>query len=203
MDTCPICSTPFKRKYAKKGQRQIYCSRRCGLIASTETVHCLTCGSPFTRNRLMRSRNKQYCSVNCIERKPCEVCGTMILGRGKYAGYNRRFCSRKCSALATRTMTAQGYQIRGFAATIIRIGKLQCERCGNGNVIHLVVHHRDRDHANIRLSNLETLCANCHLEEHHSDGKKRVDLLPQATFLAAHTTESATVSAGSPRHHNP
>lgn len=44
-----------------------------------------------------------------------------------------------------------------------------CERCGFEPVhsCQLDVHHRDGNHANNEISNLETLCANCHRLTHH------------------------------------
>lgn len=40
----------------------------------------------------------------------------------------------------------------------------KCERCGSTRF--LVVHHRDHNHYNNDLDNLETLCKSCHQKEH-------------------------------------
>ena len=42
-----------------------------------------------------------------------------------------------------------------------------CERCGYGaNEKAIIIHHKDRNRNNNKLSNLELICPNCHYEEH-------------------------------------
>lgn len=43
----------------------------------------------------------------------------------------------------------------------------KCERCGYNKKEILNVHHKDRNHDNNDLANLELLCPNCHAEEHY------------------------------------
>lgn len=51
---------------------------------------------------------------------------------------------------------------------LVRTGrkKYSCEKCGisewNGGKITLELHHKDGNHTNNRLENLEILCPNCH-----------------------------------------
>lgn len=67
--------------------------------------------------------------------------------------------------------------------------KYRCEYCGitqwNGKKITLHLHHKDGNHSNNELSNLEILCPNCHSQTDTFGGKssnknkkgKKVDLL--------------------------
>ena len=41
-----------------------------------------------------------------------------------------------------------------------------CERCG---VLATLVHHRDHNSGNMAWENLESLCADCHRDEHKGD----------------------------------
>ncbi|MHB1769558.1 MAG: HNH endonuclease [Minisyncoccota bacterium] len=43
----------------------------------------------------------------------------------------------------------------------------RCERCGYDTKEILNVHHKDRNHENNAMNNLELLCPNCHAEEHY------------------------------------
>lgn len=64
------------------------------------------------------------------------------------------------------------------------IKKYQCERCGisewNGIPIRLELHHKDGNHENSKLENIEILCPNCHSQTDNfrykgrSTKKKRV-----------------------------
>lgn len=55
------------------------------------------------------------------------------------------------------------------------IKKEVCERCGNkewlGKKIPLELHHKDGNHWNNELTNLEILCPNCHALEPNNSGK--------------------------------
>lgn len=50
----------------------------------------------------------------------------------------------------------------------------RCERCGlttwNNQPIPLELHHKDGDHYNNNLDNLEILCPNCHSQENNNSG---------------------------------
>ena len=51
--------------------------------------------------------------------------------------------------------------------------KPHCERCGfvASDLCQLDIHHKDRNRKNNLLSNLETLCSNCHRLEHVEERK--------------------------------
>ena len=52
--------------------------------------------------------------------------------------------------------------------------KERCERCGftPEHICQLDVHHKDGDHNNNDVTNLQTLCANCHRLEHFKGREK-------------------------------
>jgi predicted HNH restriction endonuclease len=58
-----------------------------------------------------------------------------------------------------------------------------CERCGfiPAHRCQLDVHHKDRNRSNNDISNLETLCANCHRLEHQKEYETGVWLKPIAS----------------------
>lgn len=60
------------------------------------------------------------------------------------------------------------------------IKKHQCERCGCsewiGQPIPLELHHKDGDHYNNSLDNLEVLCPNCHALEPNNSGAANAGL---------------------------
>ena len=184
MDTCKICSNTFKRKYSQGGKRKAYCSKSCKYKDQFIILKCPTCHNDFQRNKL--SKQKEYCSLSCIQRHPCELCGKIITGRAKFHGYEKRFCSRRCSAIANSSLKAQKYIPKGFAATINKLGKICCERCKMDNICALQVHHKDRDRKNNDYHNLETLCANCHAIEHNGASTNREKDIIVAKFIAKH-----------------
>ncbi|MDD3531197.1 MAG: HNH endonuclease [Candidatus Pacebacteria bacterium] len=48
----------------------------------------------------------------------------------------------------------------------------RCERCGYDKKEIINVHHKDWNHGNNNLDNLELLCPNCHAEEHYPKGNR-------------------------------
>lgn len=185
-DICPICGKGFKRHYCKSKIRQVYCSRSCSFTASYEKRACLTCSKIFPCNK----RNpKEYCSRKCVPRHKCECCGKTIIGRVLFQAHGEtrqiRFCSRQCASMVNRTLKgSMNYVVRGFAATIRRLGEIACERCGFDDPDGLTVHHRDRNRKNNQDDNLETLCGTCHALEHWKGGKKRQTAVRIAKFMA-------------------
>ena len=45
----------------------------------------------------------------------------------------------------------------------------KCERCGCEDSMMLELHHKNRNHTDNRLENLEILCASCHTKEHREN----------------------------------
>lgn len=159
---------------------------------------CNQCGQPITHNK--RSQAK-YCGRECfqlaynMQRKEakkhnvqCAWC-SMSLWR-KQSDLTRSiakhgrvilFCGRQCFYAAKRlegiqeihpphygTSSAVNYRQLAFDAYDRR-----CVRCGyDVNELALDVHHKDHNHSNNDVQNLEILCCNCHMIEHRSRGQR-------------------------------
>lgn len=151
-------------------------------ISRRQSLQCKTCGRYYTVAKT--GRNSGYCSRECVARQPCELCGTPVTGRNSMNGRLRRFCSRRCAILANRTLTQKGYRLLGFAYTIIRLGRLACEDCGEDDIWVLQVHHKAGKEGGNSEENLITLCANCHERRHREGAKKRIVDVQNAKTLA-------------------
>lgn len=167
MDKCPMCPVEFKRHYVRKGQRQQYCSRRCRFLDGFLIRRCATCGEDYRVHKFHLKR-RPYCSLACMQRRPCIACGATIVGRKTFQSGERSFCSRDCAILTNREPS---YKVAGFTATIIRLGRLQCERCNEARPEALDVHHRDKNRKNNAPDNLETICGTCHYVHHRRESK--------------------------------
>lgn len=173
MDKCKFCKNVFPRKYRKKGIKKIYCSKKCRYADSYLIKFCQTCKKEFKHN-FFSKKSSLFCSLACIQRHPCELCGTIIKGRSKIHGKTKVFCSRSCSAFFYRTMKAKiSYVPNGFCSTIKRLGEICCEKCGQKDIDFLCVHHINKNRRDNTMENLQTLCANCHHREHWKDSASR------------------------------
>jgi hypothetical protein len=152
-----------------------------GLVAEKykrkPNTNCIICGKLIYKRPVEIKRNlgRVFCSVTCYgiscrKEKPCVVCGRMIL-----ASANKKTCSRACS---NKHRAGIKYKLNNFRRDKVksqrhlklRLLKLRgrlCERCGYDKYEILQVHHRDKNHANNDLLNLELICPNCHFEEHY------------------------------------
>ena len=139
---------------------------------------CVVCGDEFT---VISSRGKiaKYCSRPCYYkgmarvgslRLVCAVCKVVFRRSPSHGGIGsprQPCCSLKCRGLLTRTSEpATPATARKWLANR---GLLQkCNRCGyKDHPEILVVHHRDENRQNNKLSNLEVICPNCHALEHY------------------------------------
>ena len=86
------------------------------------------------------------------------------------------FCSRACKENAQSvdggekfsSMRPHNYKDgnRQYRERAFREYGTKCSRCGyDNNVMALQVHHKDGNHNNGAIENLEVLCANCHAIE--------------------------------------
>lgn len=119
-----------------------------------------------------------------IKKNECKTCGKLTL--------NSKFCNRRCSGLyMCKIASSSRIGTKHTKKSIILISKnrknkalrernprwnggigsyrkkvdlLKCERCGD--LINLLVHHKDRNRHNNNMSNLEVLCYQCHCAEH-------------------------------------
>lgn len=135
---------------------------------------CLHCSTAIYRRPSEIRIGRVFCSSKCFgavnrKERPCVVCGKGILARR-----NKKTCSRAC---ANKNRAGIRYKVgrpkdKVVAARAIRNRVIQergpaCERCGYSKEPVLHVHHRDRNHSNNALENLELICPNCHYEEHY------------------------------------
>jgi hypothetical protein len=137
---------------------------------------CVVCSkSIYKRPSVIQENNgRVFCSLACYgvsNRKevPCVMCGAPIL-----SGLNKKTCSRACAnKLRTGIQYKQGRprdKVKSYQALKIRLLKLRgnvCERCGYKKLEILQVHHKDKNHTNNDIDNLELICPNCHFEEHY------------------------------------
>lgn len=107
--------------------------------------------------------------------KSCESCGK-ALQRKRYCGrmedravfLRRRFCDAKCMGTSKVTATPARGTLRKRTGKAVPL-KPACERCGSAKERQR--HHRNRDIADNRPENVETLCARCHALEHWATDK--------------------------------
>jgi len=138
-------------------------------------AQCCICSKQVYRRpvEIERNNGKVYCSsrcygVACRKEKPCVICGKAIL-----AGLNKKTCSRAC---ANKNRVGIKYKVgspkdkvRSLKALRKRVESeygTACVRCGYNKTSILQIHHRDKDHYNNNIKNLELLCPNCHAEIH-------------------------------------
>ena len=141
--------TDINRGYGK------FCSLTCSAkynavkIIHPPNVKCAHCGKEFYKNNTQRKKSRSGLFFCC--RKHKDISQTI----GKY-GVSEIFPDHYgdgTSRYRDRALSSYG---------------AKCNRCGyNENIKAIVVHHKDRDRSNNELLNLEVLCANCHLIEHH------------------------------------
>lgn len=173
MDTCSICGGSFRRHYRRKGLRQVFCSKACSYRGTVVKTTCKTCGKEFERHP---NKASEYCSRECIVRSPCKLCGKIITGKQAMNGHLRIFCSRSCAAIFNKMITrTASYRSMGLVYTILRRGRLECEKCQFDNPLALQVHHKRGQNAGHDEENLITLCANCHEIEHRT-GTVQIDI---------------------------
>ena len=137
---------------------------------------CIICKkSIYRRPGLLEiSNGRAFCGMLCYgisirKEIPCVNCGKLIL-----SGLNKKTCSRAC---ANKHRTGIRYKVgrpkdkvvaeRALKFALFNERGKTCERCGYDKPEILQVHHKDRNHSNNVLNNLELVCPNCHCEEHY------------------------------------
>ncbi|MBP6945999.1 MAG: HNH endonuclease [Candidatus Pacebacteria bacterium] len=87
---------------------------------------------------------------------------------------NKKTCSRICAnknRAGIKYGTKRPYdKVRNERTIKLRVLEIRggkCERCEYSKKQILHVHHKDRNHSNNSIQNLELICPNCHYEEHY------------------------------------
>lgn len=157
----------------------------------TKTIqkNCLSCTKEFDARLADHKRGRaNYCSLTCVashtntlrpkvthepnvECAYCHKAFYMNPSKLKNSKSGYRFCCRGHKDIAQRLGGIEAIQPdhygTGYRALAWSSLPHKCNRCGYDNVIDILqVHHRDHDHSNNELSNLEILCPNCHALEH-------------------------------------
>lgn len=156
---------------------------------TTVTKNCLWCQLPFEIDVYTDKRgNGKFCSLKCVglhtanKNKPqpnykCGYCDKPIYRNESITKKSKSrifFCCMKHKALAQQfggisydRTVQKDYRLIMFRQT----EKPVCNKCNYDIKDALEVHHKDTNHNNNSLDNLEILCCNCHALEHRKLGR--------------------------------
>ena len=182
---CDNCNASFRQPIAwYKRSKTHCCNKKCAdeLKHKNNTSICVFCKNIF-QNRRHKHKNK-YCSSECRGKanrrkdytlnspipKPrvlekCATCGKNILiietkiKKNKFFYCNRQCWKNKPHSINLKTWKRQ----RGYCKELMENAKCNC---GINKKYLLHIHHIDGNHDNNKLSNLEIVCANCHIKRH-------------------------------------
>jgi hypothetical protein len=154
-------------------------------IRTEKNKNNISLGKKGKKMPLRTKEHRRKISLNLKERwinpKTRKI---MILGKIKggktfkknYKRENHPFFNKKRSEESREKMSLShredrtwcwkgGISQNYYRRLIIFIGlKKECQRCGS--LKHIVIHHKNRNRKDNRLSNLEILCRRCHFIEH-------------------------------------
>lgn len=157
-----------------------------GKRRKAEKAICKKCGIEFLRRlgKYHGQKKQEYCSLACgrkaKENKQCVVCQVckkeMWRSPSKIAAakHGYQFCSRKCKEYAQsidgnlKDIQPSHYNNgdSNYQEKALRNLPHKCVGCGEEHEFLLCVHHIDGSRTNNNLSNLEIVCANCHIKRH-------------------------------------
>lgn len=152
--TCLWCGAPFEvDAYTDKRGNGKFCSLKCvGLHTANKNkpqpnTQCDYCDKPIYRNKSVWEQSKSKVFFCCIEHKS-------LAQQWGGVSYNRS--------------VEKDYRLLVFRGN----ENPSCAKCGYNLKDALEVHHKDTNHDNNSLDNLEILCANCHRLEHKKLGRQ-------------------------------
>ena len=138
-----------------------------------KTDLCLLCNNEFLNYTW---DTQKYCSTKCSNNKDkievlCTVCDTSILKSKSLAERNNKnYCSRKCYNFRNGIHKKLK---RNTAFYKDLLNTTSC-KCGEKTLYLLQIHHIDGINKNNENSNLEVVCANCHVKRHLKQNKEGI-----------------------------
>ena len=136
-----------------------------------KTDLCLTCNNEFLHYTW---DTQKYCSTKCSNNKDkievlCTVCNTSILkSKSLVERNNKNYCSRECYNFRNGIHKKLK---RNTAFYKDLLNRTPC-KCGEKTLYLLQIHHIDGVNKNNENSNLEVVCANCHIKRHLKQNKE-------------------------------
>jgi hypothetical protein len=138
---------------------------------------CEQCGGEFFAPLKAKAK---YCSVSCFRLRPkkqtelvCAVCSKQFTRRAssvKNATHGIVFCSRVCKdkgqsiSFGCKELWPPHYGSSNEYRNKVSLD--ECIGCGETRKFLLLVHHIDGNRRHNTKSNLECVCANCHVIRH-------------------------------------
>lgn len=138
-----------------------------------KTDLCLLCNNEFLHYTW---DTQKYCSTKCSNNKDkievlCTVCDTSILKSKSLAERNNKnYCSRECYNFRNGIHKKLK---RNTAFYKDLLNTTSC-KCGEKTLYLLQIHHIDGINKNNENSNLEVVCANCHVKRHLKQNKEGI-----------------------------
>jgi len=148
---CDFCKKLFIRVKSNSKQAHNFCSNKCVrkfYITTRVTLECHECGKSFTRVKSQLKNSKSGYFFCC---KACKDLAQSLDGNSK--GLRPDSYGKPKMKFAFRRKIALGEEIK-------------CVSCGEKALYLLIIHHKDGNRKNNEDSNLEIVCANCHLKRH-------------------------------------
>ena len=156
-------------------------------MSSLVKLICKHCNKTFSRKQSYMNRQKKesknigsFCSRKCLSKNNgfrasqnkrvylnCDACGSKFSRPISYLKiYQARYCSIECRnknvAKCKRTITPSESLYRKLAFEQYPNKCCLCESKNN-----LIVHHRNFDHKNNDINNLQIVCRKCHYKLHN------------------------------------
>lgn len=141
----------------------------------TKEGKCSHCNANFMQ---YRHEEKKFCSRECFhnsmrEKRPkhnCAACGEEIqVTKYRQTRNDEYYCSRKCYNTRKKEGLKKLKRHTEYFNTLLE--NSICE-CGVSEKYLLQIHHKDGNNKNNDDSNLEVVCANCHIKRHLKLNKK-------------------------------
>ena len=169
-----ICENCGKEHDIKFGSGR-FCSMKCARGFSTKSKRQeinIKVSLKLTKNIKINNLKKIKKIIDCIN------CGKET--------FNNKFCSTKCHHIYERNVALEKFNNNGLLGKhiikqiLFEKYNYGCQKCGWNNVnpysktLPLELHHKDNNHKNNNISNLELLCPNCHsLTDNYKGRNKR------------------------------